>query len=76
MSCCYPEGPQQLEKWDDENLMLFSERNSKTLPWGGTAPAQAGGATTLESSLAEKALGVLMDTRQDMNSTVLLLLRR
>lgn len=34
MSCCYPEGPQQLEKWDDENLMLFSERNSKTLPWG------------------------------------------
>lgn len=58
--CCYPEGPQQAGEVGWCSLVKFNT-------CGGTsAPGHAGG-TQLESSSAEKELGVLMDTKLNMS---------
>ena len=48
----------------DRNLLQFSKEKRRVLPWGGTSPGPGTGwGTQLESSLAEKALGVLVGTK-------------
>ncbi|KAK4806877.1 hypothetical protein QYF61_012598 [Mycteria americana] len=59
----------KLEKWADRNLMKFSKGKCQVLHLGRNNPRHQYmlGATQLESSLSEKDLGVLMDTRLNMS---------
>ena len=57
-----------LEKWADGNLMKFNKGKCKILHLGRTNPMPQYmlGGTQLESSLAEKHLGVLGNTKLNM----------
>ncbi|PKU39972.1 rna-directed dna polymerase from mobile element jockey- hypothetical protein [Limosa lapponica baueri] len=68
----------RLEKWDDRNLMKFNKEKRKVLHLGRKNPMHQYmlGAAQLESSLAEKDPGVLMDTKLNISQCVPLLLRR
>jgi len=57
----------RLEKWADGNLIKFHKEKCTVLHLGRNKPMHQYmlGATRLESSLAEKDLGVLVDTRLD-----------
>ncbi|KAK4824376.1 hypothetical protein QYF61_014036 [Mycteria americana] len=59
----------RLEKWDDRNLMKLNKEKCEVLHLGRNNPMHQYmlGATQLESSLAEKNLGVLVDTRLNMS---------
>ncbi|KAK4810486.1 hypothetical protein QYF61_004266 [Mycteria americana] len=60
----------RLQKWADRNLMKFNKGKwCKILHLGRNNPRHQYrmGATQLESSLAEKALGVLVDTKLNMS---------
>ncbi|MCQ4078531.1 hypothetical protein FK519_27530 [Klebsiella pneumoniae] len=59
----------RLEKWTDENLMKFSKGKCKVPQQGRNNPRHqyVVGAAQLESSLAEKDLGVLVDTKLNMS---------
>ncbi|KAK4806781.1 hypothetical protein QYF61_005577 [Mycteria americana] len=59
----------RLEKWADRNLIQFNKGKGKVLPLGRNNPRYQYmlGATQLESSSAEKDLGVLVDTRLNMS---------
>ena len=56
----------RLEKWADRNLMKFNEGKCKVCTWGRTTPCISTCWGPI-SSLAEKDLGVLVDTRLDMS---------
>ena len=55
----------RLEKWADRNLMKFNQGKPKVLHLGTNNPRQPHllGTTQLESCLAKKDLGVLVDTK-------------
>ncbi|KAK4806630.1 hypothetical protein QYF61_022936 [Mycteria americana] len=55
----------RLEKWADRNLMKFNKGNCQVLPLGRNKPMHQPmlGVSQLERSLAEKALGLLVDTK-------------
>ncbi|KAK4806607.1 hypothetical protein QYF61_013862 [Mycteria americana] len=55
----------RLEKWADRNLMKFNKGNCQVLPLGRNNPMHQPmlGVSQLERSLAEKALGLLVDTK-------------
>jgi len=55
----------RMEKWADRNLIKLSKGKCKALPLGRNNPRHQHRlrATHLESSLSEKDLGILMDTR-------------
>ncbi|KAK4824460.1 hypothetical protein QYF61_015838 [Mycteria americana] len=59
----------RLEKWVDRNPMKFNEEKCKVLHLGRNNPRHQHmlGATQLESSLAEKDSGVLVDTNLNMS---------
>jgi len=59
-----------LEEWTDGNLMKFSQRNCRVLPLERNSCRYWDilGVTKLESSLAEKDLGVLVDVKLNMSS--------
>ena len=59
----------RLEKWADRNLMKCKKEKFKVLPLGRNNPKQQYmlRATQLEKSLAEKDLGVLVDTELNMS---------
>jgi len=56
----------RLEKWANRNLMKFNKERSKVLHTGRKNQYMLG-ATQLGSSLAEKHLGVLVDSKLNMN---------
>jgi len=59
----------RLEKWHKRNLVKFNKENCKVLPLGRNNPRHHHllGATGLESRLAGKDLGVLVDTKLTTN---------
>ncbi|PKU33782.1 rna-directed dna polymerase from mobile element jockey- hypothetical protein [Limosa lapponica baueri] len=59
----------RLEKWADRDLMHFNKEKCKVLHLRKTNPVHQYmlEATQLENVLAEKALGVLVDTKLNMN---------
>ncbi|KAK4810524.1 hypothetical protein QYF61_004487 [Mycteria americana] len=59
----------RLQKWVDRNFMKFNKEKCKVLHLGRNSPMHHYmlGATQLESSLAEKALGVLVGTKLTMS---------
>jgi len=59
----------RLEKWANRNLMEFNKEKSKVPHLGRISPMYQYmlGAAQLESSLAEKDLGVLVDTKLNMS---------
>ncbi|KAK4825778.1 hypothetical protein QYF61_002341 [Mycteria americana] len=59
----------RLEKWDDRNLMKFNKEECNILHLGKNNPMHQYmlGATQLESNLAEKDLGVLVDARLNVS---------
>ncbi|GAB0199636.1 mitochondrial enolase superfamily member 1 [Grus japonensis] len=64
----------RLEQRADTNLMRFNKETCEVLPLGRNRPwhQHVLGATQLESSLAEKDLGVLVDTRLNMSQQCVL----
>ncbi|GAB0175971.1 mitochondrial enolase superfamily member 1 [Grus japonensis] len=60
---------ERLEKWANRNLMKFNKEKCKVLHLGRKKPRHVYmlRATKLGSSLAEKELGVLVDTKFDVN---------
>ncbi|KAK4806619.1 hypothetical protein QYF61_013874 [Mycteria americana] len=55
----------RLKKWADRNLVKFNKGNCQVLPLGRNNPMHQPmlGVSQLERSLAEKALGLLVDTK-------------
>ncbi|GAB0192678.1 mitochondrial enolase superfamily member 1 [Grus japonensis] len=68
---------ERLEKWADRNLMKFNKK-CPVLPLGRNNPRHwyMLGATQLESSFPEKALGVLVDTKLDVSQQCGLVARK
>ena len=68
-SCCPQRDLDRLEKWAYQSPKKFNKGKCKALPLRRNNPQHQHrlGATQLESSLAEKDLGVLVDTRLDVN---------
>lgn len=77
-SCCHPEGPQQVREVGQQKLIESHEENCRALPLERNSPRHQAvlGAAQLESSLAEKGLGVLVGTNWTWASNVPLLQRR
>ncbi|GAB0209103.1 mitochondrial enolase superfamily member 1 [Grus japonensis] len=68
----------RLEKWADRNLMKFNKGKCKVLHLRRNNPMQQYmlGATQLESSFAEKDLGVLVGTRLSMSQQCALVAKK
>jgi len=62
-------GLSRLEKWADRNLMKLNKGKCKVLYLGRNNPMHPG-TDHLESSFAEKDLGVLVDTKLNMSQSL------
>jgi len=64
----------RLEKWAARNLMKLTEGKCKVVPLGRNNPRHQYmlGAAQLESSLAEKDLGILVDAKLSLNQQYVL----
>lgn len=69
MLACKASQSQNLEKWDGWNFMKFNTEKHKVLllVWNNPMHQYMLWVTHLESSLTEKNLGVLMDTKLNMS---------